>query len=240
MINLSVIRVHTFYLRVHLSWTSVFTPTTVSEGPLDSRQRHYKRPSDVFWFVKNVYSTLRQKLLENESIRTLDFFSPGISTKYIFMFLQGSLLTHQMLWRWREWQDRKCSGFTASFSSHLVQPLNVDNTCAFSLTLAFFFCIFLSPPLYDNFSHFLSLFLSVSFIALISFFIFPHPFFQLYLSFFIMSPIMFWSLWSDVLLFSHPSSLFFIFQNILNQVLLFRDVTYCHHIKLFFNNIHAI
>ncbi len=147
----------------------------------------------------------------------IGFLFPGISAKYSFMFIQGSLLTHQMLWRWREWQNRKCSGFTASFSLPLVQPLNVDNTCAFSLTLAFFFCIFLSPPLYDYFSHFLSLFPSVSFIALIRFFIFPHPFFQLYTSFFIMSPIMFWSLWSDVLLFSHPSSLFVIFQNRLNQ-----------------------
>ncbi len=200
----------------------------MSEGLLDSRPRHYKRPSDVFWFVKNVYSTSRPKLRENESIWTLDFFFPGISSKYSFMFLQGSLLTHQMLWRRREWQDRKCSGFTASFGSHLVQPLNVDNTCAFSLTLTFFFCIFVSPPLYYYFSHFVSHSLSVSFIALISFFIFPHPFFNSTCS------IMFWSLWSDVLLFSHSRSLFVFFQNILNQVLLFRDVQYIVTISVIF------
>lgn len=157
---------------------------------------------------------MRPKLLENESIWTLDFFFLGISTKYSFMFLQGSLLTHQMLWRRSEWQDRKCSGFTASFGSHLVQPLNVDNTCAFFLSLLLLsssvsFCLHLSLTI---FLHFLSLSLSVSFIALIIFFIFPHPFFQLCPSFFIMCPIMFWSLWSDVLLFSHPHCLFCLLQ----------------------------
>ncbi len=148
----------------------------MSEGLLDSRPRHYKRPSDVFWFVKNVYSTSRPKLRENESIWTLDFFFPGISSKYSFMFLQGSLLTHQMLWRRREWQDRKCSGFTASFGSHLVQPLNVDNTCAFSLTLtssSVSLCLHLSITIFLTSYH--TLCLSPSSLLLVSSY-FPTPF----------------------------------------------------------------
>lgn len=117
-------------LSVCASVLNISSHHRLREGPLESRQRHNKRPSDVFWFVKNVYSMLRPKLLENESIWTLDFFFPGISTKYSFVFLQDSVLTHRMLWRRSEWQDRECSEFTASFGSHLVQPLNMDNTCA--------------------------------------------------------------------------------------------------------------